>query len=52
MRVAIQLSSALLVVIGLILAGRGLAEGRWFEVLVGVLFLGAGGGRLYLERQR
>ena len=52
MRVVIQVTSALLAVIGLILAGRGLVEGRWFEVLVGLLFLAAGAGRLYVERAR
>ena len=52
MRAVIQLTSALLVVIGLILVGRGLIESRWFEVLVGLLFVAAGGGRLYVERAR
>jgi uncharacterized membrane protein HdeD (DUF308 family) len=51
-RVLIQISSALMVVIGVILVGRGLTETRWLEVLIGVLFVAAGAGRLYVERAR
>jgi hypothetical protein len=51
-RVAIQVTSALMIVIGLILSVRGVAEGHWLEVVVGLLFLAAGGGRLYVERAR
>jgi uncharacterized membrane protein HdeD (DUF308 family) len=51
-RVATQVLSALMIVIGLVLAGRGLAEGLWLAVLVGLLFVAAGAGRLYVERQR
>jgi hypothetical protein len=51
-RVAIQVTSALMIVIGAILSVRGLAEGRWLEALIGALFLAAGAGRLYVERSR
>jgi hypothetical protein len=51
-RTAILISSALMVVIGLILTVRGLVETGWFEVLIGLLFLAAGAGRLYVERAR
>jgi fucose permease len=51
-RVLIQVTSALLVAIGLILVVRGAAESRWFEVLIGLLFVAAGAGRLYVERAR
>jgi hypothetical protein len=50
--VVTQVLSALMIVIGLVLAGRGLAEGAWLAVLVGLLFVAAGSGRIYLERQR
>jgi hypothetical protein len=51
-RVLIQVTSALMVVIGLILVVRGAVENGWFEVLVGLLFVAAGAGRLYVERAR
>jgi hypothetical protein len=47
-----QVLSALMIVIGVALAGRGLAEATWLAVVVGLLFVAAGVGRLYLERQR
>ena len=51
-RVATQVLSALMIVIGLALAGRGVAEAAWLAVVVGLLFVAAGAGRLYVERQR
>jgi hypothetical protein len=51
-RVVTQVLSALMIVIGLALAGRGLAEAAWLAVVVGLLFVAAGGGRLYVERRR
>jgi hypothetical protein len=51
-RVLIQVTSAIMVVLGLILVVRGSVETRWFEVLIGLLFVAAGAGRLYVERAR
>jgi hypothetical protein len=51
-RVAIQVTSALMVVLGLVIAARGVFGDGWFAVLVGLLFVAAGAGRLYVERQR
>jgi hypothetical protein len=51
-RVATQVLSALMILIGLALAGRGLADAAWLAVVVGLLFVAAGAGRLYVERQR
>jgi hypothetical protein len=51
-RAVIQVTSALMVVLGLLIAGRGLLDGAWFAVLVGLLFIAAGAGRLYVERHR
>jgi hypothetical protein len=50
--VVTQVLSALMIVIGLLLTGRGFAEGAWLAVIVGLLFVAAGAGRIYLERQR
>ena len=52
MRVVIQVTSALMVALGLVIAGRGVVDGAWFAVLVGLLFVAAGAGRFYVERQR
>lgn len=53
MRVVTQVLSALMILIGLALAGRGVIEGgMWVAVVVGLLFVAAGAGRLYVERQR
>lgn len=52
MRAVTQALSALMIVIGLALAGRGLAEAAWLAVVVGLLFVAAGAGRLYVERRR
>jgi hypothetical protein len=51
-RVLIQVTSAIMVVLGLILVARGSVETRWLEVLIGLLFVAAGAGRLYVERAR
>jgi hypothetical protein len=51
-RVVTQVLSALMIVIGLALAARGVAEAAWLAVIVGLLFIGAGAGRLYVERRR
>jgi hypothetical protein len=51
-RVVVQVTSALMVVLGLVIAGRGVAGDGWFAVLVGLLFVAAGAGRFYVERQR
>jgi hypothetical protein len=51
-RVLIQVTSTLMVVLGLILVVRGSVETRWLEVLIGLLFVAAGAGRLYVERAR
>jgi hypothetical protein len=51
-RVVTQVLSALMIVIGLVLAGRAVADGIWLALVVGLLFVAAGAGRLYLERQR
>lgn len=53
MRAVTQVLSALMILIGLALAGRALVEGgMWLAVLIGLLFIAAGAGRLYVERQR
>lgn len=53
MRVVTQVLSALMILIGLALAGRALVEGgMWVAVFVGLLFIAAGAGRLYVERHR
>jgi hypothetical protein len=55
MRTATQVLSAAMVVIGVAILARTLAEGGGvaaFGVLVGLLFVAAGAGRLYAERRR
>ena len=52
---ASQVLSALMVVIGIAIVIRTLAEGGGaiaFGLIVGVLFVAAGAGRLYVERRR
>ena len=52
---ATQVLSTLMVLIGLAIVVRTLAEGGGaiaFGVLVGLLFVAAGAGRLYAERRR
>jgi hypothetical protein len=52
---ATQVLSALMVLIGVAIVVRTLAEGGGaiaFGVLVGLLFVAAGAGRLYAERRR
>jgi len=52
---ASQVLSALMVIIGVAIVGRTIAEGGGaiaFGVVVGVLFVAAGAGRLYAERRR
>ena len=52
---ASQVLSALMVVIGIAIVVRTLAEGGGpvaFGLVVGVLFVAAGAGRLYAERRR
>lgn len=52
---ATRVLSTLMVVIGLALIVRTVAEGGEplaFGILVGVLFVAAGAGRLYVERRR
>jgi len=54
-RGATQVLSVLMVLIGLAIVVRTLAEGGGaaaFGVLVGLLFVAAGAGRLYAERRR
>jgi ascorbate-specific PTS system EIIC-type component UlaA len=54
MRGATTVLSALMVVIGLALLARAVAEGDAlvFRMLLGLLFVAAGAGRLYAERRR
>jgi hypothetical protein len=55
MRVATRLLSLAMLVIGLAIIVRTVAEGGGpiaFGLLVGLLFMAAGAGRLFLERQR
>jgi hypothetical protein len=55
MRAATRLLSLAMLVIGLAIVVRTVAAGGGpiaFGLLVGVLFMAAGVGRLYLERQR
>ncbi|MGH2945494.1 MAG: hypothetical protein ACRDPC_04415 [Solirubrobacteraceae bacterium] len=52
---ATRVLSVLMVLIGLAIVARTVAEGGGavaFGVLVGVLFVAAGAGRLYAERRR
>jgi hypothetical protein len=55
MRAATQVLSTLMVLIGLAIVARTVAEGGGaiaLGVLVGLLFVAAGAGRLYAERRR
>ncbi|HEX5617252.1 MAG TPA: hypothetical protein VFX51_02465 [Solirubrobacteraceae bacterium] len=55
MRVATRILSLALLAIGLAIIVRTVAEGGGpiaFGLLVGLLFMAAGAGRLYLERER
>jgi hypothetical protein len=55
MRSVTRLTSILLVVIGVAIVARTIAEGGGpaaLGVLLGVLFVAAGAGRLYLQRER
>jgi hypothetical protein len=52
---ATQVLSALMVLIGIAILVRTIAEGGGataFGILLGVLFMAAGAGRLYVERRR
>jgi hypothetical protein len=52
---ATQVLSALMVLIGVSILVRTVAEGGGalaFGLLIGVLFVAAGAGRLYVERRR
>lgn len=54
MRRATQVLSGLMVVVGVAIVARTLAAGGGavaFGVLIGVLFVAAGAGRLYAERR-
>jgi len=53
MSVATQVLSALMILIGLAIVVRTLAEGAGIALglVVGALFVAAGAGRLYLERR-
>jgi hypothetical protein len=50
-RRATQALSAVLAAIGVVLIARGALGGGWAGVVIGVLFLLAGLGRLYLSRR-
>jgi hypothetical protein len=55
MSAATQVLSALMVLIGIAIIVRTLAEGGGalaLGLLLGVLFMAAGAGRLYVERRR
>ena len=55
MSAATQVLSALMVLIGIAILVRTIAEGGGataFGILLGVLFMAAGAGRLYVERRR
>ena len=55
MRTATQVLSALMLLIGVAILVRTLVEGGGalaFGIIVGVLFMAAGAGRLYAERRR
>jgi hypothetical protein len=55
MRPATMLLSALMIVIGVAIVVRTAVEGGGpaaFGILVGLLFVAAGAGRLYAERRR
>jgi drug/metabolite transporter (DMT)-like permease len=55
MRTATRLLSMVMIVIGVAIIARTAAEGGGplaFGLLVGALFVAAGAGRLYAERQR
>jgi hypothetical protein len=55
MRTATQVLSSAMVVIGLVILGRTIAGGGGalaLGLLVGLLFVAAGAGRLYAERRR
>jgi hypothetical protein len=55
MSIATRILSLAMLVIGLAIVVRTVAEGGGplaFGLLVGLLFMAAGAGRLYLERQR
>jgi hypothetical protein len=55
MRSATQVLSAMMVVLGVAIVARTVVEGGGaaaFGVLVGLLFVAAGAGRLYAERRR
>jgi len=43
---------ALTALVGVAILVRMVAEGSVFGVVVGLLFVGAGAGRLFVERQR
>ena len=55
MSAATQVLSALMVLIGIAILVRTIAEGGGataIGILLGVLFMAAGAGRLYVERRR
>ncbi|MGZ4352035.1 MAG: hypothetical protein ACXVZ4_00695 [Gaiellaceae bacterium] len=51
-RSGIALLAFVLIGLGLVLIGQGIAGGRPIGLLIGALFIAAGVGRLYLLRRR
>ena len=47
-----QVLPILMVLIGIALIVRSVLIGAWIGILIGLLFIGAGVGRMYLERSR
>ena len=52
MTLATRVMSSLILVLGLVIIGTGIARGDVLRALIGVLFVLAGAGRLYLQRER
>ena len=51
-RGGVALLAAVLIGLGLVLIGKGIADGRPVGLFIGALFIAAGVGRLYLLRRR
>ena len=51
-RGGIVLLALVLIGLGLVLIGQGIAGGRPIGLLIGALFIAAGAGRLYLLKRR
>ena len=52
MTLATRVMSTLIVLLGLVIVVTGIVRGDVLRAVIGLLFVAAGAGRLYLQRER